>query len=152
MAGKIVSIWIKRAHRGPMDSVDEARLVPGQGVDGSADHGGKRQITIVDEAAWLDATREAGAEVDPSKRRANVLIRGLDLEGSGGRTLRLGDCVIRVYGETKPCERMEEALPGLRQAMKPHWRGGVHGEIVEGSAIRVGDAVEWVDVPAADRT
>ncbi len=147
MAGEIVSIWIKRAHRGPMDGVEEARLVAGRGVAGSADQGGKRQITILDEASWLDATREAGAEVDPSKRRANVLVRGIDLVSSRGRTLRLGDCVIRVYGETTPCERMDEALPGLRRAMKPRWRGGVYGEIVEGGAIRAGDAVEWAEAP-----
>lgn len=145
MAGEIVSIWIKRAHRGPMDEVNEARLVAGGGLAGSADQGGTRQITILDEASWLDATREAGAGIDPSNRRANVLVRGVDLEGSLGRTLRLGDCAVRVCGETRPCERMEEALPGLRQALKPHWRGGVYGEIVEGGTIRVGDASGWID-------
>ncbi len=128
-----------------MDAVDEAQLDAGRGVRGRADQGGWRQITIVDEAAWLDATHEAGAEVDPSKRRANVLSRGLDLERSLGRTLRLGTCSVRVCGETTPCERMEEAQPGLREAMKPHWRGGVYGEIVEGGSIRIGDRVEWAD-------
>lgn len=131
-----------------MDGVEEARLVAGRGVAGSADQGGKRQITILDEASWRDATREAGAEVDPSKRRANVLVRGIDLVSSRGRTLRLGECVIHVFGETTPCERMEEALPGLRRAMKPQWRGGVYGEIVEGGTIRAGDAVEWIDAPS----
>lgn len=128
-----------------MDAVEEAQLVAGRGVLGSADQGGKRQITIVDEARWLDATREVGVDVDPSKRRANVLIRGLDLENTRGRTLRLGACTIRIYGETTPCERMEEAQSGLRAAMKPHWRGGVYGEIVEGGSIRAGDVVEWVE-------
>ena len=145
MRGEIVSLWVKRAHRGPMDAVEEAQLVAGRGVVQSADQGGKRQITIVDEAAWLDATREVGVDVDPAKRRANVLIRGVDLEASRGRTLRLGNCTVRVYGETTPCERMEEAQPGLRAAMKPHWRGGASGEILEGGTIRIGDVVEWVE-------
>ncbi|HKS23281.1 MAG TPA: hypothetical protein VJZ76_10815 [Thermoanaerobaculia bacterium] len=30
---------------------------------------------------------------------------------------------------------------GLRAALKPHWRGGVFGEIVEGGTIATGDAV-----------
>ncbi len=140
-----MSLWVKRAHRGPMDEVEEAQLVSGRGVVGSADQGGKRQITLIDERAWKDATSEVGVEVDPAKRRANVMIRGIDLEDSRGRTLRLGSCVIRVYGETTPCERMEEAQPGLRQAMKPHWRGGAYGEIVEGGTIRGGDGVSWVE-------
>src|SRR5690606_40637768 len=62
--------------------------------------------------------------------------------------LRIGECVIDIRGETRPCERMDEALPGLREAMKPEWRGGVFGTIVAGGVIRVGDAVRfdgWAD-------
>jgi MOSC domain-containing protein YiiM len=148
MPGQLIAIWTKRAHRGPMDGVAEAELEAGRGVRGSADQGGKRQITVIDEAAWLDATAEAGGHVDSSKRRANVLLRGLDLRNSRGRMLRLGQCTVRVHGETRPCERMDEALPGLREAMKSEWRGGVYGEIVDGGTIRVGDTAEWIEEKA----
>lgn len=148
MPGQLIAIWTKRAHRGPMDGVGVAELEAGRGVRGSADQGGKRQITVIDEAAWLDATAEAGGHVDPSKRRANVLVRGLDLRNSRGRMLRLGQCTVRVHGETRPCERMDEALPGLREAMKSEWRGGVYGEIVDGGTIRVGDTAGWVEETA----
>lgn len=140
----IASIWIKRFRRGPMDPMTSAELVPGRGIAGNANQGGKRQITLIDEVAWLDATREAGAELDPSKRRANVMLRGIDLERSNGRLLRLGTCVVRIYGETRPCERMDEAFMGLRAAMRSHWRGGAFAEIVEGGTIRVGDEARWV--------
>jgi|SRR5712691_2646236 len=142
--GEIVSIWIKRAHRGPMDRVPEAELVAGRGLRGSADQGGKRHITVITEESWDDAQEELGVEVDPSARRANVLLRGIDLESSRGQLLRLGECVVRVYGETRPCHLMDEAQEGLRNALKPNWRGGVFGEIVEGGTIRVGDAAELV--------
>jgi MOSC domain-containing protein YiiM len=138
--GEIVSIWIKRAHRGPMDRVREAELVAGRGVRGSADQGRKRQITIITEESWDEAQEAVGMAVDPSARRANVLVRGLDLESSRGKLLRLGDCVVRVFGETRPCNLMDEVQPGLREALKPRWRGGVFGEIVEGGTIHVGDA------------
>jgi MOSC domain-containing protein YiiM len=144
MTGEIVSIWIKRAHRGVMDGVDNALAVAGRGLVGNADQGGKRQVTIIDEAAWRDAAAEAGAEVDPSKRRANVMVRGIALAESRERLLRLGGCVIRIRGETCPCERMEEAQPGLRQALRTAWRGGVFGEIIEGGPLRVGDPAELV--------
>lgn len=142
MTGEVVSIWIKRSHRGVMDAVGEASAVAGRGLVGNADQGGRRQVTIIDEAAWRDAAAEAGAEVDPSKRRANVMVRGIPLADSREKLLRLGNCLIRILGETRPCERMEEAQPGLRQALRSAWRGGVFGEIVEGGALRVGDRAE----------
>jgi MOSC domain-containing protein YiiM len=144
MTGEIISIWIKRAHRGVMDAVDEAQAVAGRGLVGNADQGGRRQITVIDEAAWRDAGAEAGAEVDPAKRRANVMVRGIPLADSREKLLRLGNCLIRILGETRPCERMEEARPGLRQALRSNWRGGVFGEIVEGGAFRVGERAELV--------
>jgi MOSC domain-containing protein YiiM len=136
---EIVSIWIKRAHRLPMERVDEAELVAGRGLVGNADQGGWRQVTIIDEDAWRNATEELGVDVDPSARRANVMIRGLDLENSRGRKLILGDCVINIRGENPPCRLMEQ----MQKFLKPHWRAGIFGEIVEGGTIRAGDEVAF---------
>jgi MOSC domain-containing protein YiiM len=127
-----------------MDRVEAAELVAGRGLRGSADQGGRRQITIISEEAWDRAVSQLGVAVDPSSRRANVLLRGVDLEKTRGRLLRIGACTIRVSGEVTPCERMDEARQGLRAALRPEWRGGVFGEIVEGGAIREGDEAEWV--------
>lgn len=142
MTGEIVNIWIKRAHRGVMDPVNEAQLVENRGLAGNADQGRRRQITIIDEAAWREAAAETGADVDPSRRRANVMLRGIPLADSRGKLLRLGACLVRILGETRPCEQMEEAQPGLRKALSPNWRAGVFGEIVEGGSIRIGDSAE----------
>ena len=139
----LVAIWIKRARRGVMDRVDRAELVPGRGILGNANQGGKRQITIISEEAWNDAIGELGVDVDPAARRANVMVRGVDLEKSRGKLLRIGPCLVRIYGEVTPCERMDEAQPGLRAALRPHWRGGAFGEIVDGGTIAVGDAVSF---------
>jgi MOSC domain-containing protein YiiM len=126
-----------------MDPVLFAEAVAGRGLLRNKDQGGKRQITILDEARWQEACDEIGAGVDPSARRANVMLRGIDLTKSRGKLLRIGQALVRIYNETRPCERMEEAQPGLREALKAHWRGGVYGEIVEGGVIAVGDRAEW---------
>jgi len=143
--GEIAAIWIKRFKRGPMDPVAEAQLVTGRGLAGNANQGGKRQVTLIDEARWREAQEEVGVEVPPTARRANVMLRGIDLEQSNHKLLRLGDCIIRIYGETRPCERMEEAQRGLRMALSPRWRGGAFGEIIEGGTIRIGDNAEWME-------
>ena len=127
-----------------MDRVLFAEAVPGRGLAGNANQGGKRQVTLIDEGRWQESCAELAIDVDPSARRANVMLRGIDLEQSRGRTLRIGPVLIRIYNETRPCEQMDDAQPGLRAALGPRWRAGAYGEIVEGGVIRVGDAAEWV--------
>lgn len=141
--GEVVKIWLKRFKGGPMDAVLFAEAVPERGLAGNANQGGRRQVTIIDEARWRDACEELGVDVDPSARRANVMLRGLDLENMRGRTLRIGPMLVRIYNETRPCEQMDEAQPGLRAALQPHWRAGAYGEIVEGGVVRVGDSAHW---------
>ena len=60
---------------------------------------------------WAELMTEVAGALPPSARRANLLIRGLSLHRSAKRILRIGSCRIRILGETRPCERMEEAWP-----------------------------------------
>jgi MOSC domain-containing protein YiiM len=143
--GTLDSIWIKRFRRGPMDPAREARLVSGRGIVGNANQGGKRQVTIISREAWETATRELGTDVDPSTRRANLMVSGLELARTRGRILRVGNVRLRVYGETKPCFQMEEARAGLQNALRPDWRGGVFAEVLDDGTIAVGDRVAWVE-------
>lgn len=126
-----------------MDSAVRATLVAGRGIEGNADQGGRRQVTLMDLERWQELMDRLGAELEPSTRRANLVIDSLDLFDSRGKTLRIGSARLRVWGETRPCERMEEALPALKAAMRERWGGGAFGEVIEGGDIAVGDAVEW---------
>jgi len=141
MNGTLKKIWIKRSKLGPMDPVNQALLIEGEGIQGNANQRGKRQVTIIEEKVWQEMMHEMGADIEPSARRANLMISGVSLRESRGRILCVGSCKIEIYGETKPCERMDEALPGLQQAMKENWRGGVFGVIVQGGEIKPGDPV-----------
>ena len=141
MSGILKRIWIKRSKLGPMDPAEHAVLVQGEGIQGNANQRGKRQVTIIEEEVWQEMMRELNANIEPSVRRANLMVSGIPLRASRGRVLRVGECAIEIYGETKPCERMDEELPGLKDTMQNDWRGGVYGVILTGGEIRPGDDV-----------
>jgi MOSC domain-containing protein YiiM len=141
--GRLEAIWIKRMKRGPMDPVAEANLLAGRGIVGNANQGGKRQVTLIEQEVWEELMRDLEASLSPSARRANLVVNGIRLAKSSGRVLRVGSCRIQIYGETRPCEQMDEALPGLREAMKPNWNGGAYGEVLDDGRIEVGDSVAW---------
>jgi MOSC domain-containing protein YiiM len=141
--GRLIKIWVKRAHRGSMDARDRGVLIAGGGLEGSADQGGKRQVTVIEAERWAQMMTDLGADLDPSARRANLLVESIDLADSPGKILQVGPCRIRIYGETRPCERMDHALPGLRAAMSAPWNGGAYGQIIVGGSIAIGDEARW---------
>jgi MOSC domain-containing protein YiiM len=142
--GRLEAIWIKRAHRGKMDEVTEATAIAGQGLDGNVDRSRRRQVTLIEREVWERLMRELDADVDPSSRRANLMVSGVRLAETRGRILRVGGVRLAIGGETTPCERMDEALPGLRAAMRTDWGGGVFAQVLDDGLIVVGDAVTWV--------
>ena len=141
--GRLDAIWVKRAHRGPMDPRPSARLLAGRGIEGSVGRSRRRQITLLEREIWERVTSGLRAKLDPSARRANLLVSGVSLVQSRGRVLRVGDTRLIIGGEVTPCERMDEAQPGLRTALARGWGGGAFAGVLEGGEIRVGDSIVW---------
>lgn len=143
--GWVEALWVKRARRGPMDPTEQVTVEAGKGIEGNANQGGWRQVTVVEAEVFDDLAERLDPAVSGAMRRANVMVRGVRLADCRGRILHLGDCRIEMRGETVPCERMDEALPGLRAALKDGWGGGAFGRVLDDGEIRVGDPAWWED-------
>ena len=143
--GQLEAIWLKRMKSGPMDPVEQATLKAHRGLVGNANQGGKRQVTLIEQEMWQDVMAEMGSSLDPGARRANLMLTGIRLMNTRGRILQIGGCRIRIYGETRPCEVMDEALPGLKNALDKDWGGGAFGEVLDDGEIAIGNEVKWLE-------
>jgi MOSC domain-containing protein YiiM len=126
-----------------MDPVSAGKLVAGRGLVNNADQGRRRQVTLIERERWDSLMRQLGSSISPSARRANLMVSGVQLAQTRDRILKVGCCRLRIAGETRPCEQMDEALPGLRKAMAVDWGGGVFAEVLDDGEIAVGDPVTW---------
>ena len=150
MAGRLEAIWIKRSRLGPMDPADRVTLAAGRGIVGSAGQGGRRQVTVLSREVWDRLTAHLPGPPAPAVRRANLLVSGVNLDDVRGHILTVGGVRIRLFGETRPCERMDEACPGLRAALDPPWGGGAFGEVLDDGEVAVGAEVTLRPAPAEE--
>ena len=127
-----------------MDPVDEAVAIEGRGLEGGADFDRERHVTVIEQEVFDRLAAEFDDAVEPVMRRANLMVSGIRLEDTRGRTLAVGDLRILISGETRPCGRMDEACQGLRAALASHWGGGVHGSVMNDATITRGDEVRWL--------
>ncbi len=146
---ELTGIAIRPKARAPMETLDTCLVTPERGLTGDArGRPGKRQVTVLTEEAWQQACAQLGQNLPWTIRRANLLVRGIDLGPHRvGSLLRVGELLLRITGETDPCHRMDEAAPGLKDALAPHWRGGVCCQVIRGGAIAIGDPLRLEPAP-----
>lgn len=144
VVGPVLGIAIKVGERQPLRTVESAEVVVDGGIIGAAKSSPDRGVTFLSARQWAAVQQELGAALDWRTRRANVLI---DAEGLGpliGREVQLGTARLLVKDETRPCGLMDEFFSGLRQALKPECRGGVHARVIQAGGFRVGDVLTVV--------
>lgn len=150
----IWGIAIKPQKRGPMEEVASVMVTAQDGIEGDCrGRGGtsrKRQVTVLSLFQWEQACAELGKALPWTLRRANVLVKGISNPelrfgpDNVGRKLYLASgLVLQVTGETDPCSRMDEAYPGLKDALSKDWRGGVTCRVEEEGRLQCGSVAEF---------
>lgn len=149
-AGRLEGIARHKVSRGPMETLDRARVTPDKGLEGDCrgpvpeGKKGNRQITVIEAESWNAALEDLGGPdgLVWSDRRANLLVSGVRLPREAGKVIAIGGALrIEVRCECDPCSRMDALRPGLRAALEPDWRGGICGRVISEGEIALGDKV-----------
>ncbi len=140
--GKVLALALRSARRGPMELVESVTATENGGIEPNHEVKPHRGITFISSEQWAEVQRELNQPDLPwHTRRANVLVEGLVMSDLIGKTVQVGDVVVEVKKETEPCGLMDELHSGLRKTLEPACRGGVHGQVIQGGAFKVGDAI-----------
>src|SRR3989338_2348206 len=145
--GKLLGISTRTKRKAPMDLHTEAAVTFEKGVaeDSRGIYRGKRQVTVLSSEAWQEACADLGKEIPWITRRANFLIDGIRLQGTKGKKLKVGTCLLEITGELEPCNRMDEQFEGLTDILSIDWRGGVTCKILAEGEVSVGSEVCLLD-------
>lgn len=156
-SGTLLHIHIASAASHEMVPLNEARLVPGRGIEGdryflgTGTYSAKpdiREVTLIEVEA-LEALRQGEPKIpgitidlDPSEHRRNLTTSGVPLNHLVGKRFRIGETVLRGGRLNFPCKYIEELLgqPGLHDALLN--RSGLNCSIESGGIIRPGDRIE----------
>jgi len=144
--GVLVSIGVSPARRAAVVSLTEVAAEVGRGLVGDhhGDHGGDRQVTLIQaEHLPVIAALIGRDTVEAGVLRRNLVVGGVNLLALVGRSVCVGPAVLEITGLCEPCARMDEGLgAGTKAAMWGH--GGVTASVVQGGTLRCGDAVRAV--------
>ena len=148
--GTLLSIHITPAKSRPMQALDAARLVAGQGIEGdryllgtgtySIKPGEDRQITLIEAEMLARVAADDGHGIAPVEHRRNLTVEGVPLMHLVGLRFRVGECVLEGVRINQPCKYLNLMLK--RDVYMALWnRSGLNAKIVEGGTIRPGDTV-----------
>lgn len=146
----IQAIYISPGEGEAMQSLLEARAVPGKGLEGdryfnksgkySDQPGTGRELTLIESEALEFLAQQSGIRLSPDQTRRNLLTRGVQLNSLVGKVFQIGEITVRGVRLCDPCSYLEGMTqPGVLQGLVD--RGGLRVDILTEGTIRVGDAV-----------
>jgi MOSC domain-containing protein YiiM len=149
----LAAIAVRTGRGRPMRELSEALAEAGGGLTADIRVSPNRGVTLLSRRQWQEAMRELGIELPWHTRRANLLIEGAgSLRPWIGQSITIGEIELEIMGETEPCSVMDRQQPGLRRALTPECRGGVHARVIRGGYLRVGDAVRLANAVSCHTT
>lgn len=137
----VAAIAFKAKKNAPMQLLNTSQVTCAKGVVGDVyGRPGKRQVTLLSKQQWQTVCEQMQLPLVWTVRRANILIDEIIFSAEDvGKQVQIGQLILEITGETDPCNKMELAYSGLRQALEPDWRGGVTCRVIQDGEIHIGD-------------
>lgn len=139
---EVVSIHIVREKDGPPESCDHVTIRSNFGIEGDYRSGKYQtgQITLIESEVMDKVSRELGYEIPSGASRRQIMVRGVSLNETIGREIRLGSILVLAEDRCKPCNKMEAMIGhGAKDAMND--RGGLRCRVIKGGELYVNDVV-----------
>ena len=147
--GTVESIHIASAAKEPVRALDQAKLIPGVGLEG--DRYALKvgtfykaqpdiELTLIEAEAIEALERDYKVTLRAGEARRNIVTRGVALNHLVGKEFAIGAVRIRGIRLCEPCEHLQQVtgktlIKGLRH------RGGLRAQILTEGTIRLGDAI-----------
>lgn len=149
--GSVVSIHITPAAGRPMETVPEARVIAGRGLEGDryalgTGHysgkpgGGGRELTLIETEA-LEALLALGVKLGAAESRRNIATAGVPLNHLVGREFWVGGVKLRGTRLCEPCKYLDGLTQDGAMSALIH-RGGLRAQILNDGLIRAGDTIK----------
>ena len=130
---KITHIFLKTAHGAPMEPVESANAITGEGLQNDVSRGRtRRQVLIVD----AHTINEFG--LSPGTLRENIILEGQSLSGAQrGTVINLGNAKLEVTLDCAPCDYLDDIKAGLQDDIEG--KRGTLSRVLDGGVITIGD-------------
>jgi hypothetical protein len=156
--GTLEAIFIGPTKGAPMQRVEFAHAIAGEGLEGDRYRSGNgtfseasakpsnkyyprdRQVTLIEAEAIEAAGRDCDVKIEAAQSRRNLLVRGVPLNHLVEREFTVGEVRLRGLRLCEPCGHLEKlSVPGIQKALTH--RCGLRAEILSTGALRAGDQV-----------
>lgn len=152
MAGEVVAIYVTSGAGAPMQPLQSAEAIAGEGLRGDRYQTGSgyyssvptdpgaRELTLIAAEALAAVLAETGIDLPLHEHRRNITTRGIDLPSLLGQRFQIGAVVCEGVRDCPPCNHLVEITNKAVLAPLVH-RGGLRARIVSGGTIRTGDII-----------
>ena len=145
-AGVLEHIHITPAKSQPMQTLQEAKLIKGQGIEGdryllgtgtySVKPGEDRQVTLIEAEMLERVAKDDGHPISMDEHRRNLTVRGVPLQHLVGLQFRVGSALLEGVRINQPCKYLNLMLK--RDVYMALWnRSGLNCKVVDGGPIKV---------------